>query len=58
MQLLNRVEYYGDDMSSGNEDGNNFTPTVTPVSDESDSNAEESEGASNAGTLIVHNIYC
>ena len=57
--VLNRVEYSGDDMSSESEDDDDFTPEVTPESDatdSSDSSAEESEGPSNAGIFIVHNI--
>ena len=57
---INRVEYSGDDMSSESEDDDDFTPTVTPESDatdSSDSSEEESEGPSNAGMFIVHNIY-
>ena len=56
---LNRVEYSGDDMSSESED-DDFTPAVIPESDATDSlssRAEESKGPSNAGMLIVHNIY-
>ena len=57
---LNREEYSGDDMSSGSEDGDDFTPTVTPepeATDSSHSSAEESEEPSNTGMFIVHNIY-
>ena len=57
---LNRVEYSGDDMNSESEDDDDCTPAMTPesdVTDSSDSAAEESEGPSNAGIFIVHNIY-
>ena len=57
---LNRIEYFGDDVSSESKDHDDFTPAVTLESGataSSDSNAEESKGASNAGTFIVYNIY-
>ena len=57
---LNHVEYSGDDMSSKSEDDDDFTRTVSPepdATDSSDSSAEESEGPSNAGMFIVYNIY-
>ena len=46
---LNRVEYFGDDMSSESEDDDHCTPAMTSesdVTDSSDSAAEESEGPS------------
>ena len=56
---LNRIEYWGD-MSSESEDDDDCAPAMTPesdVTDSSDSAAEESEGPSNAGMFIVHDIY-
>ena len=35
--VLNRVEYSGDEMSSKSEDDDDFTCTVTPESDATDS---------------------
>ena len=57
---LNRVEYSADDMSSKSKDDDDFTHTVyteSDATDSSDSSAEESEGSSNAGMLVVHHIY-
>ena len=56
----NCVEYSEDDRSSESEDDDDFTLTVTPESDATDSSdfgVEESEGPSNAGMFIFRNIY-